>query len=1208
MDAATFQPTRFRIVRCLGSGATGDVYEAWDRDRGAAVALKTLRHLHPQAIARFKHEFRALQDIDHPNLVSIGELLEEDGHLFFTMELVRGRDFLTWTGGDEARLRHALIEVGRGLVALHAAGKIHRDVKPSNVLVTDDGRVVLLDFGLLADSEHGDTWSGQAIVGTPHYMAPEQAAGQPPGPAADWYAVGVMLYEALTGQLPYDGPLMKILLDKQQVEPPPPESLAPDAPADLVAICKGLLRFDPAQRPSGEAVLRKLGRAPTARPTLQPATPLTHGPPFVGRSGELATLQAALERCAATHRPAAVLVEGDSGVGKSTLVRVFARSLGHATAVLAGRCFERESVSYKAFDGVVDAAARLLARMEPADAAALLPRHGALLAQVFPALKRVKAFANAPLPVADATSRELRSRVFGALRELLIRLAERRPVVIVIDDLQWADEDSLALLGEVLRPPDAPPLVLIATLRPTSGAAAAAAATRVRAACTDTRTIALGPLAPDEARELASMLLHAHGLDGAIDLDEVSREAGGHPLFLDELVRHAAASGGHAGGALHLDDVVGQRVAALDARAREVVELVAVAGQPLYQETFARAADVPPEALGRLVSALRVSNLVRAGGARPADTIEPYHDRVRDAILARLDGDRRRELHRALAAAIEGSPHPGQESILAFHWDGAGRPEVAARHAALAGARAAEALAFDQAARAFAWALELGHPDRAELLECLGDALGNVGRGAQAADAYLEAAALVGVDATALELRRRAAEQLLISGHIDRGMELTTTVLRELGMSLPATPRRALMSLLVRRARLRLRGLGFVERHASEVAPTELTRIDMCWSIATGLAMVDTIRGADFQTRHMLLALAAGEPTRVAKALAIEGGFLSTSGPRGRDRARALFVTARALLERNPSPFATALLYGAECINEYQGGGWRRAYELSRQAEAAVRTQGGGAGIAWQLDTVHFFWLYTLFYLGRLDELATEAPALLRAATERGDIYAATNLRVGIPNVAWLVRDDAARADAELDTALRQWSAQGFHLQHYHHLVGLGQLHLYTGDGASGYARVAERWPALEASLILRIELVRREAQVVRAKLAVLAARQQPARRAELLGEAAALCRKAARGAGTYARGWAILTEAGVAATRGDTDQAVARLRAALPLLDEAAMPIYAAVARGRLGALVGGDDGAAMIAAGEAALRAQQVAAPARFARMIAPGFDDEV
>ncbi len=1201
VDAATFQPRRFRIVRCIGSGATGDVYEAIDRQSSAQVALKTLRHLLPHTISRFKHEFRALQDIDHPNLVSFGELIEEDGHLYFSMELVRGVDFLTWARGDERKLRAALGDLGHGLLTLHNAGKVHRDVKPSNVLVQPDGRVVVLDFGLLADSDSGDTWSGQSIVGTPMYMAPEQAAGQSPGPGADWYAVGVMLYEALTGQTPFDGPLMKILLDKQQIEPPPPESINPDAPADLVALCKSLLRFDPAQRPSGEQVLRKLGGR-SHRPS-QPPTPLTQGSPFVGRSAELAVLGAALATCAAERKPQVVLIEGDSGVGKSTLVRVFARTLDKEVAVLAGRCFERESVSYKAFDGVVEAVARLLAKMEPGEAGTMLPLHGALLANVFPALKRVKVFASAPLPHAEALERELRTRAFGALRELLIRLTLRRAAVVVIDDLQWADDDSLALLGEILRPTEAPPLLVLATLRPaTAGSAAAAAAERVRAFAPDARTVRLGPLAPDEARELAGILLHAHGVAG--DADALSREAAGHPLFLDELVRHAVSSGDRGGGSLLLEDVVGQRVAALDRRARDVVELVAVAGHPLYLETFARAADVPPDALGRLVSALRVSNLVRSGGVRPTDTIEPYHDRVRDAILAGLGAERRQSLHLTLAGAVEGSPHPGQESILAFHWDGAGRTDVAARHAAAAGSRAAESLAFDQAARAFQWALDLGHRDRAALCDKLGDALGNTGRGAEAADAYLAAAELVGVDAVALELRRKAAEQLLISGHIDRGLRLISKVLGALGMKLPATPRRALVSLLVRRARLRLRGVKFEARHESEVAATELTRVDLCWSVATGLAMVDVIRGADFQTRHLLLALEAGEPTRVAKALSVEGGFLSTSGSGGRRRAQQLFTEARALLDKAPSAFASALLLGAECIHAYQGGRWRRALELAREAESAIRDQGGGNGIAWQHDTVQFFICYSLFYLGELDELASLTPALLRIASERGDLYAATNLRVGISNAAWLVRDEPAQAAAELALALAQWTVQGFHLQHYHHLLGLGQLHLYTGDGAAGYAALAERWPALEGSLILRIELVCNEALLLRARLALLEASQVPARRSARLTEVRRLLRRARRGCPAM-RGMAELAGASLAVAFGEEDAAVARLRGAITLLESADMATYAAVARGRLGALLGGDEGAALRAACAATLAAQHVVAPDRFAAMLAPGFD---
>src|SRR5687768_5088804 len=163
---------RFEVIRLLGSGAMGEVYEARDRDQEVRVAIKVLRRMDARVLYRFKREFRVVQELAHPNLAALGELHHEGQLWFFTMELVEGVDLLrhVWRPElDEARLRAVLRQLFEALVFLHAAGKVHRDVKPSNVMVTPAGRLVLLDFGLVTDADQTHA-SSDDIVGTPAYM------------------------------------------------------------------------------------------------------------------------------------------------------------------------------------------------------------------------------------------------------------------------------------------------------------------------------------------------------------------------------------------------------------------------------------------------------------------------------------------------------------------------------------------------------------------------------------------------------------------------------------------------------------------------------------------------------------------------------------------------------------------------------------------------------------------------------------------------------------------------------------------------------------------------------------------------------------------------------------------------------------------------------------------------------------------------------
>jgi serine/threonine protein kinase len=271
-----------------------------------------------------KAEFRSLASVVHPNLVRLHDLIADGDRWCFTMDLVAGRPFLEHERSDSAiahaarltsdagpettvgaqagkdgtfleePLRDALRQLATGVQAIHAEGKLHRDLKPQNVLITHDGRVVILDFGLVSSQTErpiGET-AEDVISGTPAYMAPEQAAGDKALPASDWYAVGVMLYEALTGQLPFLGPLRQILYLKRTTDPVPPRSLCPGISEDLNALCIALMHRDPALRGTGADILKTVCNWENP-PAVFSAS--ADGTVFVGRLEELRQLEDAWE-------------------------------------------------------------------------------------------------------------------------------------------------------------------------------------------------------------------------------------------------------------------------------------------------------------------------------------------------------------------------------------------------------------------------------------------------------------------------------------------------------------------------------------------------------------------------------------------------------------------------------------------------------------------------------------------------------------------------------------------------------------------------------------------------------------------------------------------------------------------------------------------------------------------------------------------------
>jgi serine/threonine protein kinase len=1233
--------SRFEILRCIGAGGMGTVYEAFDKERNARVALKTLRAMNAESLLRFKKEFRDFQDLSHPNLVSVGELFADEGEWFFTMEVIDGVNFLEYvrpgtfvergqsfspvpgtpfdehaptaeslpqmissprgfsprqsSGAllNEARLRTALRQLALGLHALHEANKVHRDIKPSNVLVTQHGRVVLLDFGLAADLEGREHKSEVDIVGTVEYMAPEQAAARQVGPAADWYAVGVVLYESLTGQVPLSGPPIEVLMNKQRLDAPSPRAINPAAPEDLSRLAAELMRFNPATRPSGKQVLERLGAASPSNPSAQSLSSFSTSSSFVGRAAELKVLGDRFER---TRKQAqTVCVHGESGLGKSALVRHFVEQLKQrdpGVVVLAGTCYERESVPFKAVDGLIDALSQYMRRLPKAEAAALLPRRASLLAQVFPVLQRVEAVAEAPRSAEEVLDpQELRSRLFAALRELLERLADRHPLVLVIDDLQWADADSLALLGELMRPPEAPALLLIATVRRDDEASGPVRRQTLTAHLRgEIFHLSLERMSADESRELAATLVKRVPGQSALNAVAIAQEAGGHPLFIDELIRHAVAVGAPTRGALQLEDALWARISQLDPEARRVLEICALASGRLLQQTAAQAAALSFGDFAKQVALLRVAHLMRTTGMRASDSVEPYHDRVRKSVISHLDGGTVRNHHQRLAVALETSGQADPES-LAIHWREAGDIGKAAHFAQTAADKAAKALAFDRAAHFYQVCIELlGGATPRDLRVRFADALANAGRGREAGDAYLAAAEVL-ASSESLDLRRRAAEQLLRAGHFERGQAIFREVLTSVGLAVAPTPNRALFSLLTRRAHLRLRGLHFRQRESRQIPIDTLTRIDTCWSAATGLSTVDTIRGADFQTQHLLLALQSGEPYRISRAISMEAAFASTSGASGAARAARLLREATRLADQIGDPHAIGISKLMAGVVAFQVGDWLQARTALEAADSILRDK--CTGVAWETTFAAMFMSTALFYLGDLPALAQRVPTLLQEASARGDLFATTNLRLSNFIGVWLLRDDIAGGRAAADQALSEWSPGGYSAQHYYHLLAHCLIDLYAGDYATAADRCTKGWRELERSLFLRVQYIRCEAFHLRARVALAAGDAARAHHdaRKIIGEKA-----------PWATALATLLQAGVSKLRGDLEASVIALNDGARLCEESKMAVYATAARRQLAVL---REDAAGISAADDFLRDRRILKPERFTAMLVPGFD---
>lgn len=1195
---------RFVIQRCLGRGGMGVVYEALDRNTRSHVALKVLTQGDGPAIYRFKQEFRALADVRHENLVPLHELFAQDGRWFFTMDVVEGQPFLEYvrpglarpfddtivmrsdtilrtdghtsevtlrsaeapaqpvtpTEVDVERLRSALTQLVAGIQAIHSAGKLHRDLKSSNVLVTREGRVVILDFGLVGDKLHEqlpDTLD-RGIGGTPAYMAPEQVSDEATTAASDWYAVGGMLYEALSGNPPFTGRVNQVLLAKIARDPEPLSNVAPAAPVDLAELCMRLLRRAPSERATGEEILQCLGTdAPSNGARTSPLSPREGA--FVGRSEELGILREAFEDF--SERPRLVFVQGTSGMGKTALVERFAEEArARGAVVLAGRCYEREAVPYKALDGAIDALTRYLANLPSADAALLVPRDIHELIRIFPVLSRVEVVARTQGRPDDAADpNELRRRAFGALRQLLLRMADQVRLVLFVDDLQWTDNDSVRLLIDLLSPPEPPPLLFIGTYRaeevgtsaPLEGLLAAARAIEALSI----RTLSVGPLDGRDTRTLAEALLG--DATSSATATSISDECRGSPFFLRELAHWSRHGGGTE--PMTLDRVLSTRIATLEAPARRLLEAISVAARPIELEVVIAAVET--EDAANALGWLQRARLIRgaSGGQR---RFTAYHDRVRETVSASLTEESLHALHGALAKALERTPHPDPE-LLAHHLAESGDRGRAAQLAIRAGDRAYDALAFDQAARLYRTALSLSPEgaDEPALREKLARALSSLGRSKDAADAYLDAArqtptralvARASSSSRALELRRLAAEHYLVSGEIERGTEVLSSLLTHAGLRFPATRARAIIGILKNLFWLWLRG---TEPHVRADTPAVVRdQIELLLSANRGYATFSPALGGYFALEALTRSLRSGYQRGMIVGLDYYGVMGAYAGkPRDEHRAMRILDTAKRLSLESDDPLLRARIGLAQGVAATALGRFAESVEsLDRISPALESCVGAG----WELSVCEHTTVQALIWLGRFQQARTRVLTLAHRSEHAGDRFSQL-VGVVLDAKLRLASGHPAAARAQAVDVLAQWGPREFTFQHLFSVRAAIWCDLYEGAVEQAHARFRQIWPSLRKSGLLSVQLMRAEAAFLEGSIELWRrASGDPQANLSRVRKCADWLDKTER---AYAQGYAATLRAGLAQVSEQAAPSRQFARQAVVAFERAGMAVHAA-------------------------------------------------
>ncbi|MFQ6104956.1 MAG: protein kinase, partial [Candidatus Glassbacteria bacterium] len=701
---------RYIIHERLGTGGMGAVYRATDRLTGNQVALKSVTLPAEQLLFSSRagstdlhlalaQEFRTLASLRHPNIISVLDYgFDEKINPYFTMNFLENAQTILEAGRGASLTTQIgyLIQTLQALSYLHRRGVLHRDLKPENVLIVNGG-VKVLDFGLSVHTELDRARVDDSMVGTVAYMAPEFVRDREVSKSTDLYSVGVVAYELLSGRHPFDTSDMAILFDEIMNKPAPVSSIGMED--ELTEVLSRLLTKSPEERYwDANKVIRDICDA-TSRPlppeTVEIRESFLQAARFVGRDKELAQLKEALD-AAIVGNGSTWLIGGESGVGKSRLTEELRTlALVKGALVLRGQAVSEGGSPYSLWRDIIK---RLVITTE------LKEEEASVLKPYIPHISDLLGYAVADPPPLDPLATQ--HRLFKTIAEVLSRQCKLQPVVLILEDLQWIESNSLAILDRLSSQVPNSSLLIIGNYRDDERP-------HLPDELPGMERLKLKRLTDEGITELSSSMLGKAGCSKQV-VSLLQRETEGNPFFLVETVHTLAEEAGQiddiatmtlpekvfSGG---VQEVVQRRLNRVPSNARPLLQLAAVAGRELDLSVLRELA--PEEDIDIWLTTGADSAVLEAQG----EMWRFSHDKLRAGVLDALSDDTRPILHRSVAEAIE-KVHPDSlehVAALAFLWGVAGDYGKEFHYSKLAGEQAVTNSANVEAINYFKRALAL---------------------------------------------------------------------------------------------------------------------------------------------------------------------------------------------------------------------------------------------------------------------------------------------------------------------------------------------------------------------------------------------------------------------------------------------------------------------------------------------------------------------